>query len=46
MIWTDPLRDIQTIPPTRYCRCGCELYPYDEGEICEKCKEELENDDL
>ena len=46
MIWTDPLRDIQTIPPTGCCRCGCELYPYDEGEICEKCKEELENDNL
>lgn len=46
MISLCPLRDPQEEPPTGYCRCGCELYPYDEGEICEKCKEELENDDL
>ena len=46
MIYTDPLRDVQTVPPVGTCaRCGCELYPY-EGEICEQCKEELENDDL
>lgn len=43
MIWTDPLRDIQTIPPTGYCRCGAELYGED-GEICEKCKEELNDE--
>ena len=46
MIWTDPLRDMQDEPPAGYCaRCGCELYPH-ESEICEKCKEESENDDL
>lgn len=43
---TDPLRDVQTTPPSGTCaRCGCELYPH-ESEICEKCKEEIENDDL
>ena len=43
---TDPMRDIQQQPPVEWCaRCGCELYPYDEGEICEKCKEDMENDE-
>lgn len=42
---TNPLRDVQTTPPVGTCaRCGCELYPYDEGETCEKCKEEIENE--
>lgn len=42
----DPLRDVQTAPLVGSCaRCGCELYPH-ESEICEKCKEESENDDL
>lgn len=41
-----PLRDTQLQPPVGTCaRCGYELYPH-ESEICEKCKEEIENDDL
>ena len=40
MIWTDPLRDIQTIPPTGYYRCGAELYG--DEEACPDCKEENE----
>lgn len=44
MIYTDPLRDAQTTPPAGTCaRCGYELYPY-EGEICEKCKEEIKDE--
>lgn len=38
MIWTDPLRDIQTIPPTGYCRCGAELYVAET--ICPACEKE------
>ena len=38
-----PLRDVQALPPVGWCaRCGCELYSYDEEEICESCKEEME----
>ena len=40
MIWTDPLRDVQTIPPTGCCRCGAELYGAET--ICPDCKEENE----
>lgn len=38
MIWTDPLRDIQTIPPTGYCLCGNELYGVET--ICPDCEKE------
>lgn len=38
MIWTDPLRDIQTIPSTGYCRCGAELYGAET--ICPDCEKE------
>ena len=38
MIWTDPLRGIQTIPPTGYCRCGAELYGVET--ICPDCEKE------
>lgn len=38
MIWTDPLLDIQTIPPTGYCRCGAELYGAET--ICPDCEKE------
>lgn len=38
MIWTDPLRDIQTIPPTGYCCCGAELYGAET--ICPDCEKE------
>lgn len=38
MIWTDPLRDIQTIPPTGYCRCGAELYGVET--ICPDCEKD------
>ena len=38
MIWTDPLRDIQTIPPPGYCRCGAELYGAET--ICPDCEKE------
>lgn len=38
MIWTDPLRDIQTIPPTGYCWCGAELYGAET--ICPDCEKE------
>lgn len=38
MIWTDPLRDIQTIPPTGYCRCGAELYG--DETVCPDCEKE------
>lgn len=37
---TNPLRDIQTIPPTRYCRCVADLYG--DEEECPDCKEENE----
>lgn len=43
---TDPIRDIQQQPPVGWCaRCGCELYPYDEAEVCQICKEDMENDE-
>lgn len=43
---TDPIRDIQQQQPVGCCaRCGCELYPYDEAEVCQICKEEMENDE-
>ena len=46
MIYTDPLRDRQTRTPIGWCaRCGGELY-WEDGEICWKCQEELENDNL
>lgn len=38
MIWTDPLRDIQTIPPAGYCRCGAELYG--DETACPDCEKE------
>ena len=38
MIWTDPLRDIQTIPPTGDCRCGAELSGAET--ICPDCEKE------
>lgn len=45
MVNLHPLRDEQETPPVGTCaRCGCKLYSYDEGEICEKCKEEIENE--
>lgn len=38
-----PCRDPQDSMPVGACaRCGLELYPYDDGEICKECKEELE----
>lgn len=41
MIWTDPLRDLQTIPPAGYCaRCGGELYG--DEDLCPDCKNEEE----
>ena len=43
-LYLNPLRDVQLEPPSGTCdRCGCDLYPCDNGEICEKCKEESEN---
>lgn len=41
-----PLRDNQDRPPSGWCvGCGCELYPYDSGGLCETCKEENEDDE-
>lgn len=41
---TDPLRDVQQIPNSDICaRCGA-LLSWEDGEICEKCKEEIENE--
>lgn len=38
MLNLDPLRDIQETPPVGTCaQCGCELYAYDVGNLCEKC---------
>lgn len=43
-ICTDPLRDAQRkLPIGRCARCGGELY-WEDGEICEKCKEELNDE--
>lgn len=45
MIYTDPLRDMQQQPPVGWCaRCGCELYQYDDAEVCQICKEELDDE--
>ena len=38
MIYVDPLRDVQIIPPTGHCLCGNELYGAET--ICPDCKEE------
>lgn len=38
MIYTNPLRDVQTAPPTGYCRCGAELYGAET--ICPDCEKE------
>lgn len=44
MVKPYPLRDSQLDPPIGWCaRCGGELYRGEE-EICEKCKEELEDE--
>ena len=40
-VWTDPLRDVQRIPPAEWCRlCGAELYGQ-ERELCPLCRAEL-----
>ena len=40
-VWTDPLRDVQRVPPAEWCRlCGAELYGQ-ERELCPLCRAEL-----
>lgn len=40
----NPLRDPQMIPFVDACaRCGSSLH-WESGEICDKCKEELEDE--
>ena len=39
------LRDPQDVEPRAYCRiCKAELYEYDEGDLCERCKEDDDED--
>lgn len=43
-LFTDPLRDAQQEEPVVLCaRCGRQLH-WEDGEICEKCKEELQSE--
>lgn len=45
MINTNPLRDLQTIPPSGYCaHCGGELYGDEaQHELCPECEKEEEH---
>ena len=40
-VWTDPLRDVQRVPPAGWCgQCGLELYG-EERELCARCRAEF-----
>ena len=41
-IWTQALRDMQSLPPAAWClRCRAELYPGEDGAVCPACRAEL-----
>lgn len=44
MIYTNPLRDVQAVPPDGYCdRCGGELYGDEaQHDLCPECEKEEE----
>lgn len=45
-IWTDPLRDVQCLPPAAWCRrCRGELYAATPDGLCPQCSQETEGED-
>ena len=38
-------RDLQDQMPSGWCaNCGAELWPYEDGELCETCRTKLQED--
>lgn len=40
-----PYQDMQDVQPRAHCPvCGAELYEYDDGDLCQTCKEREEKE--